>query len=564
MDKEWMSANHLSKEYWDGVAEFVKFAVNNAKNHERIVCPCLSCGNVKSISPETCELHLFKYRINQSYKCWVKHGETPEDVNNSSRGYIESCSSPSSFDTNANEAVCLEELVDVIEEELENFLEKFERLKTDAETPLYEGCIEFTLLSTVLELYNLKATSRWSDTSFSSLLSLIKLMLLKNNKLSDRLYDVKKNEYEELTHCPKCETSRYKQNGKSAKKAIWYFPIIPRFRRLYSIRQEAKNLIWHANERIKDDKIQHPADSPEWIRFDRKYPEFGKEDRNLRLALSTDGMNPHGMQSSTYSTWPVMMVIYNLPPWLCMKRKYMMLSLLISGPKQPGNDIDVYLEPLIADLKLLWEIGVEVYDAYKEEIFNLRAMLFGTINDFPAYGNLSGYSIKGQLGCPICEEETRSMRLQHGRTKDGINARLDMVEMGIREELAPQEKGTRTFLQAATHTLSRKEKKSLCEFLATIKVPYGYSSNVRNFVSMKDLKLKENSRNVDDEATERTTGRKIVTISSDQWEKVHLFVLYNSLEIDEYAKIHKAELKRQHHHRLESWIIKLHNKQFIR
>ncbi|XP_054813384.1 uncharacterized protein LOC129314028 [Prosopis cineraria] len=437
MDKEWMSANHLSKEYWDKVAEFVKFAVNNIKNHERIVCPCLSCGNVKSISPKTCELYLFKYEIDQSYKCWVKHGETPEDVNNSSQGYIESCSSPSSFDTNANEADCLEELVDVMEEELENFPEKFERLKTDAETPLYEGCTEFTLLSAVLELYNLKATSGWSDTSFSSLLSLIKLMLPKNNKLPDRLYDVKKvlrivglsykkihaclndcilfrNEYEELTHCPKCETSRYKQNGKSAKKAMWYFPIILRFRRLYSIRQEAKNLIWHANERIKDDKIWHPADSPEWIRFDRKYPEFGKEDRNPCLALSTDGINPHGMQSSTYSTWPVMMVIYNLPPWLCMKRKYMMLSLLISGPKQPENDIDVYLEPLIADLKLLWETDVEVYDAYKEEIFNFRVMLFGTINDFPAYGNLLGYSIKGQLGCPICEEGTHSMRLQHG------------------------------------------------------------------------------------------------------------------------------------------------------
>ncbi|CAM8882783.1 unnamed protein product [Rhodiola kirilowii] len=41
-----------------------------------------------------------------------------------------------------------------------------------------------------------------------------------------------------------------------------------------------------------------------------------------------------------------------------MKRKYMMLSLLISGPRQPGNDIDVYLAPLIEDLKLLWNEGV--------------------------------------------------------------------------------------------------------------------------------------------------------------------------------------------------------------
>ncbi|CAM8999792.1 unnamed protein product [Rhodiola kirilowii] len=38
-----------------------------------------------------------------------------------------------------------------------------------------------------------------------------------------------------------------------------------------------------------------------------------------------------------------------------MKRRYMMLSLLISGPRHPGNDIDVYLAPLIDDLKLLWD-----------------------------------------------------------------------------------------------------------------------------------------------------------------------------------------------------------------
>ncbi|PNX60948.1 hypothetical protein L195_g060430, partial [Trifolium pratense] len=67
-----------------------------------------------------------------------------------------------------------------------------------------------------------------------------------------------------------------------------------------------------------------------------------------------------------------------------------MLSMMISGPRQPGNHIDVYLSPLIDDLRVLWEEGVDVLDAYSGEQFNMRAMLFCTINDFPAYGNLSG------------------------------------------------------------------------------------------------------------------------------------------------------------------------------
>ena len=71
-----------------------------------------------------------------------------------------------------------------------------------------------------------------------------------------------------------------------------------------------------------------------------------------------------------------------------MKRKFMMLTLLISGPKQPGVDIDVYLQPLRDDLKMLWNDGVNVYNEHKEEHFNLRGVLLWTINDFPAYGNL--------------------------------------------------------------------------------------------------------------------------------------------------------------------------------
>ena len=71
-----------------------------------------------------------------------------------------------------------------------------------------------------------------------------------------------------------------------------------------------------------------------------------------------------------------------------------MLSLLISSPQQPGLDIDVYLQPLIEDLQTLQDVEVEAYDAYKNEYFNLRAVLLWIINDFPAYENLAGCTVK--------------------------------------------------------------------------------------------------------------------------------------------------------------------------
>ena len=96
-----------------------------------------------------------------------------------------------------------------------------------------------------------------------------------------------------------------------------------------------------------------------------------------------------------------------------MKQKFMMLSLLISGPQQPGNDIDVYLSPLIEDLQTLWDVGVEAYDAYRNEFFNMRVVLLWTINDLPAYKKLVGCIVKGYNACPYCGVDTTKCRLKH-------------------------------------------------------------------------------------------------------------------------------------------------------
>ena len=41
----------------------------------------------------------------------------------------------------------------------------------------------------------------------------------------------------------------------------------------------------------------------------------------------------------------------------------------------------------------------------------MRACLLWTINDFPAYGILSGWSTHGRLACPCCMENTKAFCL---------------------------------------------------------------------------------------------------------------------------------------------------------
>ena len=49
-----------------------------------------------------------------------------------------------------------------------------------------------------------------------------------------------------------------------------------------------------------------------------------------------------------------------------------------------------------------------------------------------------------------------------GKTKDGLNTRQDLVEIGIREQLHPRSDGNKIYLSLACHTLWRKENISFC------------------------------------------------------------------------------------------------------
>src|SRR6266542_3385551 len=89
------------------------------------------------------------------------------------------------------------------------------------------------------------------------------------------------------------------------------------------------------------------------------------------------------------------------------------MPLLIEGRKQPSNDIDMYLKPLIEELLMMLNDGVEVSDEDKRETFTLRAMLFVTIQDLPALSSLSGQVVKGFNGCVQCMDDTSGVWLKN-------------------------------------------------------------------------------------------------------------------------------------------------------
>ncbi|XP_020082508.1 uncharacterized protein LOC109706120 [Ananas comosus] len=341
---------------------------------------------------------------------------------------------------------------------------EFLKLLKDANEELYPDCMKFSKLSFIIHLFHLKCLNGWTGESFSKLLELLIDAFPEGTLLPRSTYEAKKVikalglNYEKIHCCPNdcmlfwgekaseeichvCSSSRWvtrKQVDKEAQthdketmihdeinnasikkkrkaaKVLRYFPLIPRLQRLFVSTKTAKDMRWHEEGRVKDGLLRHPADGKAWRAFDEHYPDFSSDSRNVRLGLASDGFNPFRTMNTTYSTWPVVIIPYNLPPWICMKQSNFILSMIIPGKRSPGNDIDIFLQPLIEELKQLWE-GVDTYDAFNKQTFHMRAMLMWTINDFPAYGNLSGWSTKGKYACPYCAENTHSKWLYNGR-----------------------------------------------------------------------------------------------------------------------------------------------------
>ena len=104
------------------------------------------------------------------------------------------------------------------------------------------------------------------------------------------------------------------------------------------------------------------VDSPVNKFVEETWPDFKSDPRHVRLGLAADGISPFALagKAQPYSVWPVVLTNYNIPPWMAMKKGHLLLSMIIPGPKQVKK-IDVYLQPLIDELKELWK-GVDCFD----------------------------------------------------------------------------------------------------------------------------------------------------------------------------------------------------------
>ncbi|XP_075074775.1 uncharacterized protein LOC142162330 [Nicotiana tabacum] len=399
----------LREEFIEGVAELMAKTktLHEFLSEGVIRCPCRKCKCGKLLQPDVVKVHLYKKGFMENYYVWTIHGEDVASVGNVDfQKKIDSEGSPLA-ENNAENSRFSEMVRDAFvmhsgaQSEPNDDARRFYEQLEEASRPLYKGSMH-SKLSVAVRLLSIKSDSSIFQAGMDSIIGLMnelnpnkidlhkdfntaKKLVSKLGLSSERIDCCEKGcmlfykDDATLENCKFCNQPRYKKviNSKKKKvpvKVMHYLPLIPRLKRVYASMSSAPHMRWHHENKRPPDILCHPSDGEAWKHFDRLFPNFASEPRNIRLGLCADGFIPFSVSAAPYSCWPVFVTPYNLPPELC----------------------------------------VETYDISTKQNFRLHAALMRTINDFPAYGMLSEWSTAGKLACPTCMEETKAFTLKHG------------------------------------------------------------------------------------------------------------------------------------------------------
>ncbi|XP_024043026.1 uncharacterized protein LOC112099786 [Citrus clementina] len=433
MDKSWIQCNRLSTEYEEGVQKFINFAIKNARGSSVIRCPCVDCGNLSFETLTTVKDNLYMHGFDVKYDNWFWHGEeihkssSPQRENHFQQQNIE-------FD-NGNEL----KMVNDAYKGCCGDPKAFKELLEQAEKPLYLGCTKFTKLSFLVKLFNVKGRFGWSDSSVSALLSVLADAFPKTNEIPTSMYEAKKTmsalglEYVKIHACPNdCILYRKEYEG------LLECPTCGLCR-------------WKKKDETPKCRLKHSG----------KNVYIGH-----RLWL------PHGHKFRFQAKAFDNSVCDETPPKLLNGEE--IFQLVESIDNRWGKSNSKKRKSANNDDLVWWK---------KKSIFyNLEYWKHLLVRH-----QLDVMHIEKN----VCENIYGTLLYIPGKSKDGLKSRMDLLEMKIRPTLAPQVKGNnnRTWLPPACHTLTKEEKARFCAALKSIKVPTGYSSNIRNLVSKKDFKL---------------------------------------------------------------------------
>jgi len=448
-DREWMytgrsSPTDFSLEWIEKIDAFLELAFDKAKGARATWCPCSRCANIKRQTKVDMGKHLCKYGFTANYTRWIYHGEADRMRDEVVRQRLEQYDADGGVGGMVNDWHEAHFAEGCREEEPEATAKAYYDMLSAAQKPLHSQT-NVSQLDGIGRVMALKSQCNMSRDAFDAMLTVFGSMLPEGHILPKSMYESQKvlralkmpyeqihacpkgcilfrKEHAEAKYCSKCGSSRFLEvdSGDGQKrqltipvKILRYLPFIPRIQRLYMTEETAKQMTWHKNGlRYNPEKMVHPSDGEAWTHFDGIHHEKAQEARNVRVALATDGFNPYRMMAAPYTCWPVFVIPLNLPPGVVFQRQNIFLSLII--PEHPGNNMGVFMEPVIDELVCAWEEGVWTYDRATKRNFKMHVWYHYSLHDFLAYGIFCGWCVHGKFPCPVCKTTLQFFWLRKG------------------------------------------------------------------------------------------------------------------------------------------------------
>jgi hypothetical protein len=111
---------------------------------------------------------------------------------------------------------------------------------------------------------------------------------------------------------------------------MFYFALTQRLQEIYRSTILVSLMTTWLKNGVDDGVMKGLADSQVWDEvFHAEWLHISKDPRHVWLGLATNGVHPFGHQTTSHSTWPVMLVVYNLEPWRSVHCRHIILNAII-------------------------------------------------------------------------------------------------------------------------------------------------------------------------------------------------------------------------------------------
>jgi len=186
-----------------------------------------------------------------------------------------------------------------------------------------------------------------------------------------------------VLECPKCGSGRYlSEQSKLAGRRFTYLPLMPRLHRLFGNHNIAQALQSHCIVQDDNNSIFDIHQSLFWKRVYSTTGIFQGDHRGISLALCTDGVNPFAHNKVSYSMWPIILTLLNLPRSIRNKFASIMLVGIIPGNRaQESQSLNPYLDILVDELLEL--SNCTLFDAYQNASFECKVAVLLYVLEYP-------------------------------------------------------------------------------------------------------------------------------------------------------------------------------------